>query len=72
MCGTSAKLTLIYWLYTIPFNSGYVHIISSGLTNLYIKNSSDNLTKSLMIHEKCGCLCVILPRQKRNSYLLKI
>ena len=50
MCGTSAKLTLISWLFTIPFNLGYDHIISSGLTNVYIKNSSDNLTKSLMIH----------------------
>ena len=50
MCGTSAKLTLISWLFTIPFNLGYVHIISSGLGNVYIKNSSDNLKKSLMIH----------------------
>ena len=68
MCGTSAKLTLISWLFTIPFNLGYVHIINSRLTNAYIKNSSDNLTKSLMIHEMCGCLCMIL--HKGNLYIL--
>ena len=55
----SVKLTLISWRFTIPFNLCYVDIINSGLTNVYIKISSDNLTKSLMIHEMCGCLCIL-------------
>ena len=31
MDGTSVKLPLISWHFTIPFNFGYVHIINSGL-----------------------------------------
>ena len=31
MGGLSVKLSLISWLFIIPFNFGYVHIISSSL-----------------------------------------
>ena len=70
MCGTSAKLTLISWLFTIPFNLGYVHIISSGLTNVYIKNSSDNLTKSFMTHEIYGCQFMILHKGNKHHFCI--
>ena len=52
MGGTSVKLILISWLFTIPFNLGYVHIINSGLKDVYIKNSSDIL-KSPSWFMKC-------------------
>ena len=31
MGGTSVKLSLISWFFTIPFNFGYVNTINSGL-----------------------------------------
>ena len=31
MDSTSVKIPLISWLFTIPFNFGYVYIINSGL-----------------------------------------
>ena len=67
MGGISVKLTLTSELFTIPFNLGLVYIISSGLTNVYIKNSADNLTKSFMIREMYGYLCMIL--HKGNKHL---
>ena len=54
MGGPSVKLSLISWVFIIPFNFGYDHI------NVHIKNSSGNLTKSFMIHEMHGCQCMIL------------
>ena len=44
MGAPSVKIPLISWLFMIPFNFGYVHIIGSGLNNAYTKNSSDNLS----------------------------
>ena len=54
------QLPLISLLCIIPFNFGYVHIIDSDLNKFYIKNIADNLTKSFMIHEINGCLCMML------------
>ena len=42
MGAPSLKLTLISWLSTIPFNSGYVHITISGL-NKYMKYVAPNV-----------------------------
>ena len=55
----SVKLPLISWLFTIFFNFGYVHFISSVLKNVYIKNSSDNSAKYFMVREMYGCPCMI-------------
>ena len=61
MGGPSVKISLISQLFVIPFNFGYVYIISSSLKNfIRIKNSSDNYTKSFMIHEMYGCHGMIL------------
>ena len=67
MGGISVKLILTSQLFTIPFNLGLLYIISSGLTNVYIKNSADNLTKSFMITEMYGYLYMIL--HKGNKHL---
>ena len=56
----SVKLPLISWLFIIPYNLGYSHISNSGLKNVYVKNSFDNLIKFFMIHKMYGCLCIIL------------
>ena len=72
MGGTSVKLILISWPFTIPFNLGYVHIINIGLKDVYIKNSSDNLTKSFMIHEMCGCQCMILHERNKNHLCIRL
>ena len=42
MGAPSVKLPLISWLFTIPFNFGYVHITISGL-NKYIKYVAPNV-----------------------------
>ena len=71
MGGTSVKLALISWLFTIPFNLGYVHIINSGLTSVYLKNSSDNLAKSFMIYEIYGCQCMILHKEYKHHLCIR-
>ena len=61
MGGPSVKLYLISQLFVKPFNFSYVYIINSSLKNfVHIKNSSDNYTKSFMIHEMYGCHYMIL------------
>ena len=61
MDGPSVKLYLISQLFVKPFNFSYVYIINSSLKNFVrIKNSSENYTKSFMIHEMYGCHCMIL------------
>ena len=57
---TSVNLSLISCLVIMPFDFGYFDNIKSGLKNAYIKNSSDNLTKSYMIYEMYGCQSMIL------------
>ena len=57
---TSVNLSLVSCLVIMPFDFGYFENIKSGLKNAYIKNSSDNLTKSYMIYEMYGCQCMIL------------
>ena len=57
---TSVNLSLISFLVIMPFDFGYFDNIKSGLKNAYIKNSSDNLTKSYMIYEMYGCQSMIL------------
>ena len=57
---TSVNLSLISCLVIMPFDFGYFDNIKSGLKNTYIKNSSDNLTKSYMIYEMYGCQSMIL------------
>ena len=37
-----------------------MHILQQIYIYIYIKNTSDNLTKSFMIHEMCGCQRMIL------------
>ena len=68
MGGPSVSLPLISCLFTMPFKFGYVQS-SSGLNkwfkkNVYINTSSDNLTKSFMIHEMYGCQGMILKEIK--------
>ena len=52
--GTSVKLPLISWLFTIPFN--YVHIISGDL-NKYIYNCTEEATEmaAKYLHNKKMC-----------------
>ena len=57
---TSVNLSLISFLVIMPFDFGYFDNIKSGLKNAYIKNSSDNLTKSYMIYDMYGCQSMIL------------
>ena len=68
---TSVKLILISWLFTIPFNLDYIHIINSGLTDVCIKNSSDNLTKPFMIPEMYGCQCMILYKGNKHHLCIR-
>ena len=60
----SVNSSLISCLFITPFNFGYAYIISNGLNNVYIKNSSENLTESSMIHEMYGCQCMTLKEIK--------
>ena len=65
MGGPNVDLSLIFFCFLIiPFNFGYLHIINSGSRKCIYKNSSDNLTKLLMIHEIYSCQWMILKKIK--------
>ena len=62
---------MISWLFIILYSLGYVHISNSGLKNVYVKNSFDNLIKFFVFNKMYGCVCII-HRNEGNKHRLCI